>query len=312
MKKVIGIFSLLILASCGNDKNADGAAIELKSEKDSLSYSFGAEQIRRLSSDPNFKSMDKKLLEKGFIEGLTASSTVLDPVCKETLQKLFGPYGQDFEIAYAKEGSKCIGNVMAYEYIKFLESVNGKNQVNIELVGKGFAHILNSKDTLISFKQRNTLITDFITKMNAGVAEKNKSTSTAMMEKAQSLPNTKVLENGIIIETITAGTGGSPTAADDVEADYILTNSVGDTMESSFEYRKAQGSMEKPKFNLGGVIQGWRDAFPNLKKGGKYRLYIPAELAYGDQKGALCFYIEFSNFGKAGSLVKPQAQPAGM
>jgi FKBP-type peptidyl-prolyl cis-trans isomerase len=63
---------------------------------------------------------------------------------------------------------------------------------------------------------------------------------------------------------------------------------------------------------LNGVIQGWKQSFPSLKKGGKYRLYVPAELAYGDQKGALCFYIEFINFGKAGTLVKPQPQQPTM
>lgn len=49
----------------------------------------------------------------------------------------------------------------------------------------------------------------------------------------------------------------------------------------------------------GRVIRGWEEALPYFKKGGKGTIYIPAELAYGDQPGpggqphqALIFDIE--------------------
>ena len=87
---------------------------------------------------------------------------------------------------------------------------------------------------------------------------------------------------------------------DDVEAHYILTNAVGDTMESSFDRGQPL------KISLQSVIPGWTMSFPQLKKGGKYRLFIPSELAY--KQGALCFYIELVNYGKAGTIVPAQPQ----
>jgi FKBP-type peptidyl-prolyl cis-trans isomerase len=183
--------------------------------------------------------------------------------------------------------------------------MGGESQIDLEMVKVGFNQGLQKKDTLIKSTERLALINTFISGLN-------QSSSAKMMDKAKKMPNIKTLPGGILIQTIEEGRGGSPTAEDDVEANYILTNAKGDTIESSFAIQKMQGTKEAPKFNLNGVIQGWKQSFPSLKKGGKYRLYVPAELAYGDQKGALCFYIEFINFGKAGTLVKPQPQQPTM
>jgi FKBP-type peptidyl-prolyl cis-trans isomerase FkpA len=305
MKKIIALFSLIVLASCGGDKADSEEQIKLVTEKDKLSYSFGAEQVSQMANDPNFKSMDLKMLEDGFSEGLKYEAATLDPECKDVLQKLFGPYGQDFEVAYAKDGSKCIGKVIGFEFMKFCKSMGGESQIDLEMVKIGFKQGLQKKDTLIKSTERLALINTFISGLN-------QSSSAKMMEKAKKMSNIKTLSGGILIQTIEEGKGGSPTADDDVEANYILTNAKGDTIESSFAIQKMQGTKEAPKFNLNGVIQGWKQSFPSLKKGGKYRLYVPAELAYGDQKGALCFYIEFINFGKAGTLVKPQSQQPSM
>ncbi|MFK7785340.1 MAG: FKBP-type peptidyl-prolyl cis-trans isomerase [Crocinitomicaceae bacterium] len=111
----------------------------------------------------------------------------------------------------------------------------------------------------------------------------------------------QVGETGIYIETIEQGTGGKPTSESDIEAHYILTNATGDTLENSYE----NGS--SLKINLTQVIAGWREGFPALEKGGKYHLFVPWEKAYkngrpGSPQGALCFYIEFIDFGAKGTL----------
>lgn len=305
MKKLLALFLLVGLVSCGGEKSTSEDQVKLTNEKEKVSYAFGAEQVKQMSNDPNFKSMDMKMLEEGFSEGIVYKNATIDNECKEVLQKMFGPYGQDFEVAYAKDGSKCIGKVIGFEFLKFCKSIGAEDQIDLELVKIGFKHGLEKKDTLIKQKDRLEMINKFITGIN-------KSSASQMMEKAKALPNIKTLPSGILIQTIQEGNGASPTENDDVEADYILTNAKGDTLESSFAIKKMQGSKDSPKFNLNGVIQGWKQGFQHLKKGGKYRLFVPAELAYGDQKGALCFYVEFINFGKAGSLVKPQPQQPGM
>lgn len=67
----------------------------------------------------------------------------------------------------------------------------------------------------------------------------------------------------------------------------------------------------------GRVIKGWEEALPYFKKGGKGTLYIPADLAYGEQPGpggqphqALIFDIEILDVKDAPK--EPQGPPPGI
>ena len=88
----------------------------------------------------------------------------------------------------------------------------------------------------------------------------------------------------------------------------ILTSALGDTIQSSYK-GDGKGNVEPIPLALnGGVIPGWSIAIPKMKVGGKYRIYIPWNLAYGEQQGkeSLCFFVELIATGKEGSMVKPQ------
>ena len=151
------------------------------------------------------------------------------------------------------------------------------------------------------------MMTDFMTGLNVTNGKK-------MMEKAKKIPGIALLEGGIYMETIKAGTGVSPSSSDDVKVHYILTSALGDTIQSSYK-GDGKGNVEPIPLALnGGVIPGWTIAIPKMKVGGKYRIYIPWNLAYGEQQGkeSLCFLVELLASGKEGSftanLKNPQAQ----
>jgi FKBP-type peptidyl-prolyl cis-trans isomerase FkpA len=306
MKFFYILLSVAVLTACGGDKEAE-EKVNLDSAKDQLSYCLGAEQAKMIteSGDPNLNKLDFDAIVEGFSEGLN-SKEPFDEACRASLMKLYGPYGQDFDTSEVKTGSKCIGRISGSVFFNGWFKKGGINQINLETAKIGFRHGLNKKDTLVPMATRTQMVADFMGTLNRKIGED-------MMANAKKLPNTKVLEGGIVIETIQDGNGGSPNENDDVEADYVLTNAIGDTIESSFEYRKRSGGEQIPVFNLKGVIPGWTAGFPNLKKGGKYRMYIPWNLAYGEKGGyeSLCFYIEFKNYGPAGTLVKPREEMIG-
>ncbi len=288
--------------SCG-DKKADAENIELNTSKEKLSYALGAEQGKMIleSGDPNLGKLDFKMIIEGFNKGFN-SKDAFSNECQTTLQKLFGPYGQDFDTTYLKAGCTCLGKTVGSVFYDGWKKKGALDQIDLSMATIGFKHSLEKRDTLIKMDLRTKIVNDF-------VVDLNRSNGVKMMEKAKKLPNVRILANGLIIQTLQEGTGGSPTSSDDVKADYVLTSTQGDTIESSIQYKKQSGK-EIPAFNLGGVIPGWMQSFPLLKKGGKYKLFIPGELAYGAQKGfeSLCFYVEFHDFGKAGTLVKPEPQ----
>jgi FKBP-type peptidyl-prolyl cis-trans isomerase len=80
---------------------------------------------------------------------------------------------------------------------------------------------------------------------------------------------------------------------------------------------KGPGDPIKFVVGTGGIIQGWDDGLRKFKKGGKGTLYIPAFLAYGQQKGPgdkpfqnLIFDVDVVDVKD--TVMKPAAMPPGM
>ena len=79
---------------------------------------------------------------------------------------------------------------------------------------------------------------------------------------------------GVRVEQITAGTGGSP-AIDDV----VLVNYVGKLKDGTV-FDQAQGA----PLPLGQMIPGFAEGLTKTQKGGKYRIDIPSEKGYGAEE----------------------------
>lgn len=75
------------------------------------------------------------------------------------------------------------------------------------------------------------------------------------------------------VATVKAGTGPSPT-----EQDVVLINYTG-RLPNGKVFDKA----DQAPLPLQGVIPGFTQAISQMQKGGKYKIHIPSELAYGDK-----------------------------
>ncbi len=302
MKKIlIWALPLTIVFACGDDKKAE-EVVELKTDKDKLSYAMGAANAQTFVNDPSGQSqkLDFVLMAKGFESNLNANNA---DACKETLKKLFGPDFKSYDSTYRAAGSECLGKLTAAELYRQMKDVDELSRFDMKMVAAGFRQGLNKADTLISKEEKDKILQAFVQQVTEKQTAKMAKMDAPFLDAAKKKPNTRVIDGGIVIETIKEGTGGSPTMYDDFDVNYILTNAKGDTMESSYD------AGQSLKMSLQQVIPGWTMSFPQLRKGGKYRLYIPSDLAY--KQGALCFYIDFLNFGKAGTIA-PQAPQGGM
>jgi peptidylprolyl isomerase len=85
--------------------------------------------------------------------------------------------------------------------------------------------------------------------------------------------------SGLKYVDIKVGTGASPKKGDMVSVHYTgwLTN--GKKFDSSVD----RGQPFEFGIGLGQVIQGWDEGVMSMKVGGKRKLIIPAELAYGNR-----------------------------
>jgi FKBP-type peptidyl-prolyl cis-trans isomerase FklB len=82
-------------------------------------------------------------------------------------------------------------------------------------------------------------------------------------------------QSGLQIEIIEAGSGANPSVDDTVVVHYAGKTLDGVEFDSSIKRN------QPATFPLNGVIAGWTEGLQLIKEGGKAKLYIPSELAYG-------------------------------
>jgi len=112
------------------------------------------------------------------------------------------------------------------------------------------------------------------------------------------------LESGLQYEVLTAGNGegAKPAATDTVSVHYHGTLTDGSVFDSSVE----RGT--PAEFPVNRVIAGWTEALQLMSVGDKWKLFIPANLAYGAQSpspkipanSALVFEVELLDVKKEG------------
>ncbi len=83
-------------------------------------------------------------------------------------------------------------------------------------------------------------------------------------------------ESGFYYEIIEEGEGSSPAMEDEVVVNYEGSLVDGTVFDSSFD----RG--EPATFPMRGVIPGFSGGLSKIGEGGKVRIFIPAELGYGD------------------------------
>ncbi|BDH44322.1 peptidyl-prolyl cis-trans isomerase [Salmonella enterica subsp. enterica serovar Choleraesuis] len=94
-------------------------------------------------------------------------------------------------------------------------------------------------------------------------------------EKFAKEKGVKTSKTGLMYQVEKEGTGAAPKDSDTVVVNYKGTLIDGKEFDNSY----TRG--EPLSFRLDGVIPGWTEGLKNIKKGGKIKLVIPPELAYG-------------------------------
>ncbi len=121
-----------------------------------------------------------------------------------------------------------------------------------------------------SFMQKKQ--TTYLTKMRL----QNLGEAKAFFEKLKENKNVVEMPDGLRYEILQPGTGAYPKPTDTVKVHYTGRLINGTVFDSSVQ----RGQPEEVQ--LGNVIPGWKEGLQKINQGGKIRLYIPPDLAYGD------------------------------
>lgn len=127
-------------------------------------------------------------------------------------------------------------------------------------------------------KKTQAAAQDAINKAQAGANTTNTSKDSTKLEGTKLADFTPVSTVDTLTSTdMTVGTGDTVLAGDTVTAHYTgAVAATGIIFQSSHD-----GANQPIPFSLSGVIKGWTDGVPGMKVGGKRRLLIPADQAYG-------------------------------
>jgi FKBP-type peptidyl-prolyl cis-trans isomerase FklB len=133
------------------------------------------------------------------------------------------------------------------------------------------------------------------------LGDKNKKEGEAFLAANKKKDGVITLKSGLQYKIIKAGSGKTPKATDTVTVNYRGTLVDGTEFDSS--YKRGQPAT----FPVSGVIPGWTEALQLMKEGAKWQLFIPSDLAYGEQgaggvigpNAVLIFEVELISINKA-------------
>jgi len=142
-------------------------------------------------------------------------------------------------------------------------------------------------------------------------SEKNKKEGAAFLAANKNREGVKTLPSGLQYKIVKQGTGVTPGVTDRVTTNYRGTFLDGTEFDSSAKHGGPA------TFQVNQVIRGWTEALKLMKEGDKWQLFVPAELAYGEQgappdigpNATLVFDIELVKVTPAGAAPVPNAPP---
>ena len=111
----------------------------------------------------------------------------------------------------------------------------------------------------------------------AQAGEKAKKQGEEFLAKNKGKDGIKTLPDGLQYKVLTEGKGEQPKPDSRVTVNY--RGSLIDGTEFDSSYKRG----EPTTFGVNQVIKGWGEALPLMKTGSKWQIFIPAELAYGEE-----------------------------
>ena len=158
-------------------------------------------------------------------------------------------------------------------------------------------------------EQKEAAIMDLQNSARARMEEKQKAAGGTNIKAGEAFlaenakkEGVKTTASGLQYKVIKSGTGPSPKPTDIVKVHYHGTLIDGTVFDSSVR-RNTPAT-----FPVNGVIPGWTEALQLMKVGDKWKLFIPAKLAYGEQgagpigpNSVLIFEVELLGIEKPGA-----------
>ena len=184
-----------------------------------------------------------------------------------------------------------------------------KDDIDIKAVEKALEQTINGEKTSLTPEQALDVRKSFMQQLQAKrvaeqkvAADKNIKEGAEFLAKNKTKPGVRTTASGLQYLVEKEGKGPKPKATDTVKVNYLGTKVDGTKFDSSYDRK------EPATFPLNGVIKGWSEGLELMPVGSKYKLFVPADLAYGEHGPApigpnatLIFDVELLDIEKPGA-----------
>ena len=180
-----------------------------------------------------------------------------------------------------KNRADSVGYALGVNLGEFLKSngvTNLPENINTDMLIKAIKDASAGKETLLNREQCSSTLQTFVMVKRTESMKKSKDEGIKFLEENKKKPGVVTLPSGLQYQIIKEGTGPKPTAGDQVQVHYHGTLPDGKVFDSSVD----RG--EPITHSASGFIQGWNEALLLMPTGSKWKLFVPSDLAYGDQQ----------------------------
>lgn len=153
----------------------------------------------------------------------------------------------------------------------------GIDSLDMEALVIAFQDVLKDQELKLQPQEAEQIIQQYMQEMMESRKTKAIEEATSYLEKNKTMEGVRETQSGLQYKVIKEGTGKSPGPKDRVTVHYTGMLPDGTVFDSSVE----RG--QPATFGVSQVIPGWTEALQLMKEGGKMTLFIPYELAYGEQ-----------------------------
>jgi len=179
-----------------------------------------------------------------------------------------------------QKASYALGSDLAKNFTKQGVDIDSKALL------AGMEDVLNNRKLKLTAKEMAEAVTDVKKTILAKqadkrniIAKKNSAMGKSFLAKNAKKPGVKTLDSGLQYIVIHKGKGNLATEDDYINAHYKGTLIDGTEFDSSYQRGKPI------EFQMDNVIKGWGLALKKMRPGAKWKIFVPANLAYG-KKGA--------------------------
>ena len=207
-----------------------------------------------------------------FIYVAIALMTVISFGCQNT-----GTKGTPDITTKTDSVSYALGVLIGKDTKRNVDNVPGADQINTEILMAAFKQAYLDEETKITPEDANSFVQAFFKEQSDIDAQKNLKEGQDFLEANKKKEGVVTLESGLQYEILKEGHGPKPKATDKVKCHYHGTLIDGTVFDSSVDRGKPS------TFGVNQVIPGWTEALQLMPVGSKWRLFIPADLAYGER-----------------------------